>query len=172
MIRRTYFIYSILIYLFCFNYHIFSKSKRKKTKSSTSTQQQLRNFVNPIWWFAILFLLFLIYGIFYIMLFLYIGICFLFIFSKTILYRPRPYISVCIQPRPVCAIVCRCYIYIYIWFDNFILLCYCYNIYRLYILMMIFSIFSITIINRRRAILRRAYSSRCVCRYIIIIYIV
>lgn len=69
-----------------------------------------------------------IYGIFYIMLFLYIGICFLFIFSKTILYRPRPYISVCIQPRPVCMYPAR-------------------------------------IIPACR------YSSRCVCRYIIVIYI-
>lgn len=128
-------------HLFYFNYFIyfviFSNPNEKNQIQHTSTQQQLHNFDNPI----LVFILYYIWYLLYYVILIYIGICFLFIFSKTILYRPP--VLLIIQPVPLCVQSCACIVIIllYIWFDNFILLCYCYNIYRLYILMMIFSIF-------------------------------
>lgn len=97
MIRRTYFIYSILIYLFCFNYHIFSKSKRKKPNPAPA-HYNIYTILTIHFMICYnchaLFIYIYIYGIF-----IYRYLLFYF-FSKTQLIRPARIIT--ITPRPVC----------------------------------------------------------------------
>lgn len=101
MIRRTYFIYSILIYLFCFNYHIFSKSKRKKSNPAPAHYNI----------YTILTIHFMIcyncHALFIYMVSLYIGICF-FIFFKNTTNPPRPYYNDNTPPRVYVSSPARC----------------------------------------------------------------
>ena len=108
MLRRTYFIYSILIYLFCFNYHIFSKSKRKKPNPAPA---HYNIYTILTIHFMICYnchaLFIYIYGIF-----IYRYLLFYF-FSKTQLIRPARIITitprpVCMYPAPPVVCVCRC----------------------------------------------------------------